>query len=83
MFTEVSRRACDAAGFRPVRGDDLFTPTDIPADMWHRRELWAHVSSDEPQLVIPVPRSGTQNPETGDREGAGLHRVLPYQAASE
>jgi hypothetical protein len=26
--------ACDAAGVRPVRGDDLFTPTDILEDIW-------------------------------------------------
>lgn len=27
-------RACEAAGVRPVRGDDLFTPTDILEDIW-------------------------------------------------
>ena len=26
--------ACQAAGVRPVRGDDLFTPTDILEDIW-------------------------------------------------
>ena len=26
--------ACEAAGVRPVRGDDLFTPTDILEDIW-------------------------------------------------
>jgi len=26
--------ACDATGVRPVRGDDLFTPTDILEDIW-------------------------------------------------
>jgi hypothetical protein len=35
--TDVHRilaRACQAAGVRPVRGDDLFTPTDILEDIW-------------------------------------------------
>jgi nucleoside 2-deoxyribosyltransferase len=27
-------RACEAAGVRAVRGDDLFTPTDILEDIW-------------------------------------------------
>jgi hypothetical protein len=27
-------RACESAGVRPVRGDDLFTPTDILEDIW-------------------------------------------------
>ena len=27
-------KACDAAGARAVRGDDLFTPTDILEDIW-------------------------------------------------
>jgi hypothetical protein len=26
--------ACETAGVRPVRGDDLFTPTDILEDIW-------------------------------------------------
>jgi len=26
--------ACEAVGVRPVRGDDLFTPTDILEDIW-------------------------------------------------
>lgn len=26
--------ACESAGVRPVRGDDLFTPTDIIEDIW-------------------------------------------------
>jgi nucleoside 2-deoxyribosyltransferase len=26
--------ACEEAGVRPVRGDDLFTPTDILEDIW-------------------------------------------------
>jgi hypothetical protein len=26
--------ACEAAGVRPVRGDDLFSPTDILEDIW-------------------------------------------------
>jgi len=30
----VLRQACQAAGLRPVRGDDLFTPTDILDDLW-------------------------------------------------
>src|SRR5215468_7344209 len=30
----ILARACDAAGVRPVRGDDLFTPTDILEDIW-------------------------------------------------
>ena len=28
------RRACEARGVRPVRGDDIFTPTDILEDIW-------------------------------------------------
>ena len=35
--TDVHRilaRACEGAGVRSVRGDDLFTPTDILEDMW-------------------------------------------------
>ena len=35
--TDVHRilaKACEAAGVRPVRGDDLFTPTDILEDIW-------------------------------------------------
>jgi hypothetical protein len=27
--------ACEAAAVQPVRGDDLFTPTDILNDIWH------------------------------------------------
>jgi hypothetical protein len=27
--------ACRAASVKPVRGDDLFTPTDILVDIWH------------------------------------------------
>jgi hypothetical protein len=27
--------ACQAASVQPVRGDDLFTPTDILVDIWH------------------------------------------------
>ena len=27
--------ACEAASVQPVRGDDLFTPTDILIDIWH------------------------------------------------
>jgi hypothetical protein len=30
----ILARACEAAGVRPVRGDDLFTPTDILEDIW-------------------------------------------------
>jgi hypothetical protein len=30
----ILARACEAAGVRSVRGDDLFTPTDILEDMW-------------------------------------------------
>jgi hypothetical protein len=30
----VLARACEAAAVRPVRGDDLFTPTDILEDIW-------------------------------------------------
>jgi hypothetical protein len=30
----ILARACEAAGVRPVRGDDLFTPSDILEDMW-------------------------------------------------
>lgn len=35
--TDVHRilaTACEAVGVRPVRGDDLFTPTDILEDIW-------------------------------------------------
>ena len=28
------RQACQRAGLRPLRGDDLFTPTDILDDLW-------------------------------------------------
>jgi hypothetical protein len=31
---QILARACNAAGVRPVRGDDLFTPTDILEDIW-------------------------------------------------
>lgn len=31
---QVLRQACQQAGLRPVRGDDLFTPTDILDDIW-------------------------------------------------
>ncbi len=31
---EILRRACREAGVRPMRGDDLFTPTDILDDIW-------------------------------------------------
>jgi hypothetical protein len=30
----ILARACESAGVRPVRGDDLFTPTDILEDIW-------------------------------------------------
>jgi hypothetical protein len=30
----ILARACEGAGVRPVRGDDLFTPTDILEDIW-------------------------------------------------
>ena len=30
----ILARACETAGVRPVRGDDLFTPTDILEDIW-------------------------------------------------
>ena len=30
----ILARACEAAGVRPVRGDDLFSPTDILEDIW-------------------------------------------------
>lgn len=30
----ILARACEAAGVQPVRGDDLFTPTDILEDIW-------------------------------------------------
>jgi hypothetical protein len=30
----ILARACEAAGVRSVRGDDLFTPTDILEDIW-------------------------------------------------
>ena len=30
----ILARACEAVGVRPVRGDDLFTPTDILEDIW-------------------------------------------------
>jgi hypothetical protein len=30
----ILARACEAAGVRPVRGDDLFSPTDIIEDIW-------------------------------------------------
>ncbi|MGD8590959.1 MAG: hypothetical protein PVG22_19205 [Chromatiales bacterium] len=30
----ILARECEAAGVRPVRGDDLFTPTDILEDIW-------------------------------------------------
>jgi hypothetical protein len=30
----ILARACEAAAVRPVRGDDLFTPTDILEDIW-------------------------------------------------
>ena len=30
----ILARACDTVGVRPVRGDDLFTPTDILEDIW-------------------------------------------------
>jgi hypothetical protein len=30
----VLRQACEQAGLRPLRGDDLFTPTDILDDIW-------------------------------------------------
>jgi len=30
----VLREACQRAGLRPLRGDDLFTPTDILDDIW-------------------------------------------------
>lgn len=30
----ILARACETAGVRPVRGDDLFTPTDIIEDIW-------------------------------------------------
>lgn len=30
----VLRQACQRAGLRPLRGDDLFTPTDILDDIW-------------------------------------------------
>jgi hypothetical protein len=30
----ILAKACHAAGVRPVRGDDLFTPTDILEDIW-------------------------------------------------
>lgn len=30
----VLRQACEAVGLRPLRGDDLFTPTDILDDIW-------------------------------------------------
>jgi hypothetical protein len=31
---QVLRQACQQAGLRPVRGDDLFTPSDILDDIW-------------------------------------------------
>lgn len=31
---QVLRQACQAVGLRPLRGDDLFTPTDILDDIW-------------------------------------------------
>ena len=30
--------ACEEAGVRPVRGDDLFTPTDILEDIWQSHQ---------------------------------------------
>ncbi|MGZ8219004.1 hypothetical protein [Methylomagnum sp.] len=30
----ILSRVCEAAGVQPVRGDDLFTPTDILNDIW-------------------------------------------------
>jgi hypothetical protein len=30
----ILAKACESAGVRPVRGDDLFTPTDILEDIW-------------------------------------------------
>jgi hypothetical protein len=30
----ILARGCEAAGVRPVRGDDLFSPTDIIEDIW-------------------------------------------------
>ena len=30
----ILKKACDEAGVRAVRGDDLFTPTDILEDIW-------------------------------------------------
>jgi hypothetical protein len=31
---QVLRQACQQAGLRPLRGDDLFTPSDILDDIW-------------------------------------------------
>jgi len=39
-------RACDAAGVRPVRGDDLFTPTDILEDIWQSINAAGFVIAD-------------------------------------
>ena len=38
--------ACEAAGVRPVRGDDLFTPTDFLEDIWQSINAADFVISD-------------------------------------
>jgi len=42
----ILARACEAAGVRPVRGDDLFTPTDILEDIWQSINAAGFVIAD-------------------------------------
>jgi hypothetical protein len=42
----IVARACEAAGVRPMRGDDLFTPTDILEDIWQSINAADFVTAD-------------------------------------
>lgn len=54
----VLRRVCLEAGVRPVRGDDLFTPTDILDDIWRgitgARFIIADITGRNPNVLYEL-----------------------------
>ncbi len=54
----ILRRACREAGVRPVRGDDLFTPTDILDDIWRgisgARFIIADITGRNPNVLYEL-----------------------------
>ncbi len=54
----ILRRVCREAGVRPVRGDDLFTPTDILDDIWRgitaARFIIADITGRNPNVMYEL-----------------------------